>query len=79
MTVGADPATSDDCLRAAFAALVRGDTRERDRLCARAEILIKAEQHADAVQRAMSVDFYVSRKGIAIPVKLMARAAGELH
>jgi len=32
----------DDLLREAFAALLRGDTAERDRLCALAENLIKA-------------------------------------
>lgn len=29
--------TVEDCLRGAFAALLRGDTDERDRLCAMAE------------------------------------------
>jgi hypothetical protein len=34
--------TADDCLRAAWQALLRGDAAERDRLCALAENLIKA-------------------------------------
>lgn len=32
----------DDCMRAAFAALLRGDTDERDRLCRQAEGLMRA-------------------------------------
>lgn len=34
--------TVEQCLRAAFAALVKGDTAERDRYCRLAENLIKA-------------------------------------
>ena len=71
--------TSQDCLRAAFAALLRGDTAERDRQVARAEVLLKAEQYADAVTRILAVDFYVGRDSVAIPTKCMAKAAGAIH
>jgi hypothetical protein len=37
-----DPAK--DAMRAAFAALLKGDTKERDRQCGRATRIIEAEQ-----------------------------------
>ncbi len=74
-----DPTTSEDCLKAAFAALTRGDTTERDRLCERAKNLLKAEDYACRVERALSVDFYVNKRGIAIPVMAMAKAAGAIQ
>ena len=74
-----NPTTSQDCLRDAFAAILRGDATERDRLCERAKTLLDAEHYADAVERVMSKDFYVTRAGVAIPVKMMARAAGALQ
>ncbi len=74
-----DPATSAECLRAAFGALLEGDTVERDRLCRRAEELQAAETKAAAVAKVLSVDFYVTRAGVAIPTKRMAKAAGVLQ
>lgn len=71
--------TSEGCLRSAFQALLRGDTAERDRLCERAKILLKTEQHAAAVERVMQKDFYVTRAGTCIPIAAMAKAAGVLQ
>lgn len=34
--------TADECIKAAFDALLRGDTAERDRLCKMAEQLMRA-------------------------------------
>lgn len=44
--------TSHDYLRAAFQALLRGDTAERDRLCREAESAIHRERRADTAQQA---------------------------
>lgn len=74
-----DPTTSSDCLRDAFQALLLGDTAGRDRLCERATALAEAEQHASAVERVLTVDFYVTRNGAAVPTLAMARAAGVIH
>lgn len=71
--------TSEACLRAAFQALLHGDTAERDRLCERAKVLLDAEHKASAVERVMAVDFYVTPSGEVVPTKAMARAAGALH
>ncbi len=38
-----DETTSAGCLRLAFKALLAGDYKERDRLCDRAEVLLRAE------------------------------------
>jgi ketosteroid isomerase-like protein len=40
--------TADDCVRAAFQALLRGDTAERDRLCALAEDLMRRRDRLNA-------------------------------
>jgi hypothetical protein len=40
--------TTQDYMRAAFAALLRGDTAERDRLCKMAEQLIRAQDRMAA-------------------------------
>jgi hypothetical protein len=40
--------TIEDCLRAAFAALLRGDTAERDRYCRLAENLTHARDRVRA-------------------------------
>ena len=71
--------TSDGCMRLAFQAILRGDYTERDRLCQRAQALISAEREAHAVERVMSVDFYVTRFGVSIPTKHMARVAGAVQ
>jgi hypothetical protein len=39
-----NPTTSDECLKAAFQALLRGDLAERDRMCDRGKRLIEAER-----------------------------------
>lgn len=72
-------ATSREALQGAFAALLRDDLEERDRLCERAEILMKAEQKAAAVEKVLSVDFYVTMNGICVPTKRMAKAAGVIQ
>jgi hypothetical protein len=71
--------TSQDCLRGAWAALLRGETGERDRLCARAEKLLEAERMASAVEKVLAVDFYVDRKGRSFPSREMAARAGVLQ
>ncbi len=73
-----EPRTSQECIQHAFAALLRGDTGERDRLCKRGGTLLKAEEYADAVQRVLAKDFYVTPEGVAIPTKRMAKAAGVI-
>lgn len=40
--------SADDYVRAAFQALLRGDTAERDRLCAMAEQLMRARDRLNA-------------------------------
>lgn len=40
--------TADDCIRAAFQALLRGDTAERDRLCALAKNIMLARERLEA-------------------------------
>lgn len=73
------PSTASEALRLAFQAILRGDYAERDRILERAKRLIDAEDRAARVERALSVDFYVTRKGTVIPTQAMARAAGEIH
>lgn len=60
-------------------ALLRGDTAERDRLVRRAEQLMKAEHYGDAVQRVLTVDFYVNRRGVAYRSIDLARAGGIIQ
>lgn len=71
--------TSDECMKAAWQAILRGDYAERDRLCERAKSLIEAEQTASAIQRMLAVDYYVTASGTAVPTARMAKAAGVLH
>lgn len=71
--------TAKDCLQGEFAALLRGDTAERDRLCARAERLIEVEQYADAVERVLDTNFYVTAGGVAIPSATLAKAGGVMQ
>jgi len=71
--------TAEGCLRGAWDALLRGDYGERDRLCDRAKRLAEAEQYASAVEKVMSIDFYVTPRGVSIPTLTMARAAGALQ
>jgi hypothetical protein len=68
--------TSDACLKGAWDALLKGDTAERDRLCERAKMLMEAEKMANAIEKVMSIDFYVKPNGVAISSKIMAKAAG---
>lgn len=72
-------ATSGDCMRAAFQAILRGDYAERDRLCERSKTLIAAERYSNAVEKVLAIDFYVTGQGTAIPVMAMARAAGAIQ
>jgi hypothetical protein len=69
---------SEEYLSAAFQALLRGDTAERDRLCKEAERALKQEEmneRARAVAKVLSVDFYVKIDGTAISSKVMYAAA----
>ncbi len=72
-------ATSTACLKGAFEALLRGDFAERDRLCDRAKKLMEAESLSEAVERVLSADFYVTRAGVSVPTKLMAKTVGVLQ
>jgi hypothetical protein len=71
--------TSNEALQAAWAALLRGDTLERDRQCERAKHLNEAEVYAAAMQRALSIDFYVNTRGVAYPARELARRAGAIQ
>lgn len=71
--------TSADAMKAAWAALLSGDTAERDRQCERARQLMGAEKYAGAVERVLGVDFYVTGSGVAVPTKRMAKAAGVIQ
>ena len=71
--------TSEAALKGAFEALLRGDLAERDRLCDRAEALIKAEQRSSAIESVLSVDFYVDTRGRAVSSKAMARSIGMIQ
>ena len=71
--------TSDGCMRLAFQAILRCDYEERDRLCDRAKLLIKAEGEASAMERVMAVDFYVTCGGCVIPTARMAKVAGAIQ
>lgn len=59
------PAKSGDSLKAAFAALLEGDTAERDRLCRLAEMQMQAEARSAALAQVLGTDFYVSADGTA--------------
>ena len=74
-----DETTSQACLRAAFQAILRGDTAERDRLCQRGGSLEEAEAKAAAVERVLGVDFYVTTSAIVIPTVLMAKGVGIIQ
>lgn len=71
-----DPTTAAGCLKAAMEALPRGDRAERDRLLDRSETLWRAENKASAIEKVLSVDFYVTRDGRAISSKRLAEANG---
>ena len=71
--------TTEDCMKAAWQAILKGDYAERDRLCERAKILLEAENNAYKVERALSVDFYVSNIGECIPIKIMTKAANVIQ
>lgn len=71
--------TSDGCMRLAFEAIRLNDTAERDRLCDRARALIAAEGQAEAVQRLMEVNFFVTRTGVCISTTAAAKAAGVIQ
>ena len=71
--------TSEECMKGAWQAILRGDYAERDRLCDRARILMEAEKLAGAMQRVLAVDFYVTGRGVTIPTRLMAEKAGAIQ
>lgn len=58
-----------------MAALMRGDTAERDRLCRRAEVLLNAEAKSRALAMVMAVDFMVDSKGTAYRTRDLLRVA----
>ena len=66
--------TTEDHLRAAYAALLAGDTAERDRQCELAKRALE-EERTTGVKRLMEVDFFVTPAGVVIPITaMMARA-----
>lgn len=70
--------SADDSLPQAWAALLRGDTAERDRICAIAEKGLQREEmdeEARAVAKVLSIDFYVKADGTAISTRRMYAAA----
>ena len=71
--------TSQECIREAFAALLKGDTKERDRDRDRDRPSAKAIAIAVAVEKVLAVDFYVMRNGTVIRTIAMARAVGALQ
>jgi hypothetical protein len=71
--------TSEDCMRGAFAAILRGDYAERDRLADRASQLMAAEMKAQKIQEVMVTDFFVTAHGIAIPTTVMLKQVGVLN
>ena len=60
----------DDNLRAAWAALLRGDTDERDRQCDLAKAALEDEKTA-GLRRLMETDFFVTPDGRVIPITIM--------
>ena len=65
---------SGDYLRAAWAATIRGDTAERDRLCELGKIALRAEERSARIRSMsgiMQVDFYVTKSGVAFSTKDM--------
>lgn len=66
-------------MKAAWQAILAGDYTERDRLCERTRRLMPAEHVANAVERVLSVDFYVTARGTAIPTPLLAKAGLNIH
>jgi hypothetical protein len=67
-----------DRLQQAFAALLRGDTDERNRLCGLAEKELlheEMEEKAAATARVLTVDFYVKADGTVIETRKMYAAA----
>ena len=50
-------------LKGAWAALMRGDADERDRLCALAETEIKAKARSRAIENLLKIDFLVYADG----------------
>jgi hypothetical protein len=66
--------SADEHLKAAFAALLKGDLAERDRQAALAEAALNATPDK-AIKRLMEIDFFVTPRGTVIPaVKMMPRA-----
>jgi hypothetical protein len=69
---------SEQCLKAAMQALLRGDIAERDRLCDAAEKATQREEmeeKARATAKILTVDFYVHADGRAVETKKMYAAA----
>ena len=70
--------TTDDHMRAAWSALLRGDTAERDRQCDLAKAALIEEEREEVIRaatRVMSVDFYVKADGTVIPTSAMTPRA----
>ena len=66
--------TAESSLKAAFAALLRGDTAERDRLCQRAEVQHQAEARSRAIAKVLATDFYVNQRGTVYPSRAVFEA-----
>lgn len=71
--------TSDSCMRAAFQAILRGEYAERDRLLARARLLIDAENRAAKIEEVLAIDFFVNSRGTVYSTQAMAKAAGAIQ
>lgn len=70
--------SSEDHVRAAWGAILRGDYAERDRQCGLGIEAIRSEERQariDATARLMSVDFFVDSRGRAFPTKKMIATA----
>lgn len=71
--------TSKESLKAAWGALLRGDMAERDREVERGRMLLEEEHKADAIQKLLAVDFYVTKSGSVIPTATIAKAANVIN
>jgi hypothetical protein len=62
-------AKSEDYLREAFQAILRGDYAARDALCNKAKMALDKEDLSYREAKVLEVDFYVNEKGVAYSSK----------
>ena len=65
----------DAVMRAAFAAVARGDYAERDRLCDRARIMMAKEARDRTLEKLLRADFLVSPDGTVYVTRDVLREA----